>query len=152
MAPLVWLRDHPGAVTAAVVTFFALVVVRAVSQWWQSRPRRRDRRRLFTADDKQVLLRQAGFRCEHQPVWGRRCQTTSGLQADHIVPWSKGGRTVLSNGQVLCARHNSGKSDLVPGVFYQWRLARLRRRWARHRTPVPPAARPLISGRGHTRR
>lgn len=34
------------------------------------------------------------------------------MQADHIVPWSKGGRTVLDNCQMLCKRHNLLKSDM----------------------------------------
>ena len=33
------------------------------------------------------------------------------LHIDHIVPWSKGGETVLDNLQTLCSRCNIGKSD-----------------------------------------
>lgn len=33
------------------------------------------------------------------------------MQADHITPWSKGGRTVESNCQMLCAECNRKKSD-----------------------------------------
>lgn len=33
------------------------------------------------------------------------------LHIDHIVPWSKGGETVLENLQTLCSRCNLGKSD-----------------------------------------
>jgi hypothetical protein len=38
------------------------------------------------------------------------------LHVDHIVPWSKGGETVLGNLQTLCARCNIGKGNqpLVP--------------------------------------
>lgn len=34
------------------------------------------------------------------------------LHVDHIVPWSKGGETVLDNLQTLCSRCNLGKSDI----------------------------------------
>ncbi|MBQ2812594.1 MAG: HNH endonuclease, partial [Clostridia bacterium] len=33
------------------------------------------------------------------------------MQADHIIPWSKGGHTTLDNGQMLCRMHNLKKSD-----------------------------------------
>ena len=35
------------------------------------------------------------------------------LHIDHIIPWSKGGKTTLSNLQTLCATCNLGKSDIV---------------------------------------
>jgi len=34
-------------------------------------------------------------------------------QADHIFPHSKGGATIIENGQVLCTHHNQKKSDKV---------------------------------------
>ena len=34
------------------------------------------------------------------------------LHVDHIIPWSKGGETVLDNLQTLCSKCNIGKSDL----------------------------------------
>ena len=33
------------------------------------------------------------------------------LHIDHIVPWSKGGETVIDNLQTLCSKCNLGKSD-----------------------------------------
>ena len=33
------------------------------------------------------------------------------MQADHIVPWSKGGHTVASNCQMLCRKDNAMKSN-----------------------------------------
>ena len=35
------------------------------------------------------------------------------LHVDHIVPWSKGGETVLENLQTLCSKCNLGKSDII---------------------------------------
>jgi 5-methylcytosine-specific restriction endonuclease McrA len=50
--------------------------------------------------------------------WGNKCKicgkTVTGdtMHMDHIIPWSKGGETVLENLQVLCSICNIGKSDL----------------------------------------
>ena len=33
------------------------------------------------------------------------------MQADHIIPWSKGGRTIDSNLQMLCTKCNNDKRN-----------------------------------------
>ena len=35
------------------------------------------------------------------------------LHVDHIIPWSKGGETILDNLQTLCSKCNLGKSDIL---------------------------------------
>jgi len=44
---------------------------------------------------------------------GRSPATTAGieLQVDHVIPWSKGGQTVIENLQTLCSLCNLGKSN-----------------------------------------
>jgi|ERR1043165_1397220 hypothetical protein len=56
----------------------------------------------------QVLMRD-GNKC-------RLCgETLTGdnIHFDHIIPWCRGGETVLENLQVLCKKHNLMKGDLV---------------------------------------
>ena len=45
------------------------------------------------------------------PKCGRKFEIEQ-MQADHITPWSKGGRTVAENCQMLCADCNRRKSDV----------------------------------------
>ena len=35
------------------------------------------------------------------------------LHIDHIIPWAKGGETVIENLQTLCSKCNLGKSDIL---------------------------------------
>ena len=35
------------------------------------------------------------------------------LHVDHIIPWSKGGETVMENLQTLCSKCNLGKSNVL---------------------------------------
>lgn len=72
-----------------------------------------DDKRLFTIDDKRELLSQkenkdGKYKCEICNKWF----FPEELQVDHIEAWSKGGRTVLSNAQLLCAPCNRKKSNL----------------------------------------
>ena len=54
-----------------------------------------------------VLMRDGG-RCQ---LCGVEARNGAILHVDHVVPWSKGGETVLDNLQVLCHVCNIGKSD-----------------------------------------
>ena len=44
------------------------------------------------------------------------------VEYDHIIPFSKGGLTTLSNGQALCKKCNRAKSDKYPYKIkvYKW--------------------------------
>jgi HNH endonuclease/Homing endonuclease associated repeat len=58
-----------------------------------------------------LTLHRDNFRCR---ACGRSPTSEPGvkLHVDHIVPWSRGGQTVLENLQTLCQQCNGGKSDL----------------------------------------
>ena len=47
------------------------------------------------------------------PICGKKFAFED-MAGDHIVPWSKGGKTVYENLQMLCKGCNAGKSDCAP--------------------------------------
>lgn len=64
--------------------------------------------RTFTENQKrEAYERQKGI-C---PVCGKKYDI-SGMHADHITPWSKGGKTTADNCKMLCAEDNRHKSNL----------------------------------------
>ena len=76
-----------------------------------------------------MVFARAGGRCEATffLFWGR-CRADA-VEVDHVYPWSKGGATVVSNGQALCHRHNRAKSSWTPAWWYIASLERRRRRY-----------------------
>ena len=56
-----------------------------------------------------IVLMRDGARCR---LCGATPQSGARLHIDHILPWSKGGETVLENLQVLCEQCNIGKSNV----------------------------------------
>lgn len=66
----------------------------------------RDPRRRFSRSQRAALYFHADGRCEHcdQPL-------TNGFDADHLMPHSKGGRTITSNGAASCPHCNRTRKD-----------------------------------------
>ena len=75
---------------------------------------RKDEWRSFKFAARRAVMDRAGGRCEAPAliVWGRCSEKAT--DADHIYPWSRGGPTIVSNGQALCRRHNLSKGSLPP--------------------------------------
>lgn len=67
----------------------------------------KDDRRNFDEAQRQVIFRRDNGICK---ICGKKCEWNE-WEADHITPWSKGGKTEIENGQVLCPSCNSKKSD-----------------------------------------
>ena len=86
---------------------------------------------LLTGDERHLSIRKfedrekraAYERQKHKCASGGKCRTPGNedgekvftfaeMEGDHIVPWSKGGKTVAENCQMLCIPCNRQKSDL----------------------------------------
>ena len=63
--------------------------------------------RKFSDTQKRTAYEKQGHRCAH---CGEVFPIES-LQADHVLAWSKGGKTTPDNLQLLCAKCNNSKSD-----------------------------------------
>ena len=67
----------------------------------------KDPKRNFDEVQKQVIYRRDNGNCQK---CGKHCEWGN-WEADHKKAWSKGGKTEVENGQVLCPSCNSQKSD-----------------------------------------
>ena len=73
--------------------------------------------RYFSAIQRIELFSRSGGHCQScgVPI------TLTDFHADHITPWSKGGKTTLANGQALCRTCNIKKSSTMQ-IPYQMHL------------------------------
>lgn len=70
-------------------------------------------RKLLTNELRQEIIFRDNFTCQ---ICGKYMPDGVGLQIDHKVPVSKGGKTVRSNLQVLCSKCNGRKSNKVSSL------------------------------------
>lgn len=72
-----------------------------------------DPKRLFTEEDKEKLLSEYKPNAEglYECTKCHQHFAADELTVDHIKPWSKGGRTVLTNACLMCRACNSGKGN-----------------------------------------
>ncbi|HLS74707.1 MAG TPA: HNH endonuclease signature motif containing protein [Actinomycetaceae bacterium] len=117
--------DHPWALVPLIVAAMVCAILASPAG---GATEARDPRRAFTAAERREAFKRAGLRCEHKPLLWHRCTNTP-TQGDHIYPWSKGGRTTMSNQQAMCPFHNARKSGSVPTRMYIYRLQWRRRRY-----------------------
>lgn len=67
--------------------------------------------RTFPDSVKYAIWQKQGCKCPQCEREGiHKTYELSEMEADHITPWSQGGKTVASNCQMLCKLHNRSKS------------------------------------------
>lgn len=81
----------------------------------------KDSKRAFTEFERISIYRQGKGLCQQCLREGKPENEAkvswSRYQADHVIPHAKGGKTVLENGELLCAYHNQSKgASLVAGA------------------------------------
>lgn len=62
-------------------------------------------------DVQMAVVARDGNQCAHVNWIGQRCKETTGLEYDHIIPFSKGGDSTEGNVQILCRGHNREKGS-----------------------------------------
>jgi hypothetical protein len=83
----------------------------------QSPPRSNDTRYIPAAVRRAVRERD-GERCTYTSADGKRCEATTLLEFDHIVPFARGGRSTTSNLTLRCRTHNQFEADQVYGAGF----------------------------------
>jgi 5-methylcytosine-specific restriction endonuclease McrA len=63
-------------------------------------------KRAFTKRQKKILALSSGNMCE---ICGG--SLTKSFHADHVIPYSKKGKTILNNSQALCEKCNLKKGN-----------------------------------------
>lgn len=122
----VWLTLGRGAA-------LSLVAVAVIFVWTAKRRtprfplflRRMGTERAFSVEQRRQIYDRDGGLCQYCLVLDRVARMThfgvecpagedgddACFEADHVVPWSKGGLTTLDNAVTACRRHNRMKSD-----------------------------------------
>ncbi len=70
----------------------------------------KNQRKLATREMREKIMKRDNYTCQ---LCRKYMPDEVGLQIDHIIPISKGGKTVASNLRVLCSKCNSSKSNKI---------------------------------------
>ncbi len=77
----------------------------------------KNQRKLMTKSLREKIMRRDNYTCQ---ICGKYMPDGVGLQIDHIIPVSKGGKTTESNLQVTCSKCNGHKNNRIqPSYFLQ---------------------------------
>ncbi len=70
----------------------------------------KNQRKLMTKELKERIKKRDNYTCQ---ICGKYMPDEVGLHIDHIIPVSKGGKSIPSNLQVLCSKCNGSKSNKI---------------------------------------
>lgn len=70
----------------------------------------KEQRKLMTREFRESIMKRDNYTCQ---ICGKYMPDEIGLQVDHIIPVSKGGKSISSNLRVLCSKCNGHKSDKI---------------------------------------
>lgn len=79
----------------------------------------KDQRRLMTRELRDKIAKRDNYTCQQ---CGKYMPDGVGLQIDHIIPVSKGGKSIESNLQVLCSKCNGSKSARI-NIFTSFQIS-----------------------------
>ncbi len=68
-----------------------------------------DPKRIFDSSDKIQIYANSKGKCQNKSC--NKSIDETAWHADHIVPWIKGGKTIIANAQALCIKCNLSKKD-----------------------------------------
>lgn len=68
----------------------------------------KNQRKLMTRELRERIMKRDNYTCQ---ICGKYMPDEVGLHIDHIIPVSKGGKSIESNLQVLCSKCNGNKSN-----------------------------------------
>jgi 5-methylcytosine-specific restriction endonuclease McrA len=76
----------------------------------------RDAKRYIPAAVKDRVFTRDEGKCTYESANGKRCNSTWGLQIDHVKPFARGGANILGNLRLLCGKHNRLEAKRVFGT------------------------------------
>lgn len=109
---IVYYRSNSGKVNENIKTLITFLELVNIYNAWQQGNKycetQKRERRIMNDDIRYNVLKRDNFQCQ---LCGATAKDGAKLHVDHIIPVSKGGKTIMSNLQTLCDRCNIGKSN-----------------------------------------
>lgn len=109
---IVYYRSNSGKINENIKTLITFLELVNIYNVWQQGNKycetQKRERRIMNDDIRYNVLKRDNFQCQ---LCGATAKDGAKLHVDHIIPVSKGGKTIMSNLQTLCDRCNIGKSN-----------------------------------------